>query len=184
MRIKASRDFARCFFICNTSLLPAYTLSKGGVTMHKKITAKFLLPMMLFIIASFSSVVVQAVEAGETLDISWQVYVFEEPDFASERLGSFEPQMAVVFEQYGDWSLVILLTSHAVGWINLNFPPPTQELDNLLRRFGNDLSVYYENLETGFVYQYNADRVYFSASVPKASFALYIYQKLKEVKQT
>jgi len=60
----------------------------------------------------------------------------------------------------------------------IRIPPPIHainELDEMLRRHGNYLSVYFENLETGFVYQYNADRVYFSASVPKAFFALHIY---------
>lgn len=146
--------------------------------MYKKIAAKFLLLTMLFIMASFSAV--QAGEAGETLDITQRFSVFEEPDFNSRMLGNFEPQQVVIFEQYGDWSLVILLISHEVGWIFTptdNLHTHTQELDQLLRRFGDSLSVYFENLETGFVYRYNAERVYFSASVPKASFALYIYQK-------
>jgi len=67
-------------------------------------------------------------------------------------------------------------------WISLNFVPPTYELDRLLSRFGNNLSVYFENLETGFVYRHNADRVYFSASVPKAFYALYIYQLAEQGK--
>jgi len=49
-------------------------------------------------------------------------------------------------------------------------------LDELLARHGDDISVYFENIETGFVYRFNADRVYFSASVPKAMYALYLYQ--------
>jgi len=57
------------------------------------------------------------------------------------------------------------------------FSPPVDNLDWLMDRFGDYLSVYYENLETGFVYRHNADREYFSASVPKAIFALYIFQK-------
>jgi len=57
------------------------------------------------------------------------------------------------------------------------FPPPTDELDELLARHGNNLSVYFKNLDTGFVYFHNADRIYMGASVPKASFSLYIYQK-------
>ena len=49
-------------------------------------------------------------------------------------------------------------------------------LDDLLARHGDDISVYFENLETGFVYSHNACRVYFSASVPKAMYALYIFK--------
>jgi len=60
---------------------------------------------------------------------------------------------------------------------NLGFTPPVDNLEWLLSRFGDDLSVYYENLESGFVFRFNAEREYFSASVPKAIFALYIFQK-------
>jgi len=61
----------------------------------------------------------------------------------------------------------------------IRLPPPIHtinELDEMLRRHGNNLSVYFRNLETGFIYQYNADRVYFSASIPKAFFALHLYK--------
>jgi len=51
-----------------------------------------------------------------------------------------------------------------------------EALDELLTRHGDDISVHFENIETSFVYSFNADRVYFSASVPKAMYALYIYQ--------
>jgi len=57
------------------------------------------------------------------------------------------------------------------------FPPPMDTLDELLSRHGNNLSVYFKNLDTGFVYLHNADRIYMGASVPKAPFSLYIYQK-------
>jgi len=50
-------------------------------------------------------------------------------------------------------------------------------LDEFLTRHGDDISVYFENMETGFTYRFNADQVYFSASVPKAMYALYIYQQ-------
>jgi len=62
-------------------------------------------------------------------------------------------------------------------WVNLDFSPPTQHLDVLLQRFGNNISVYYMNMETGFVYSYNAQRVYFGASLSKASYALYLFQR-------
>lgn len=39
----------------------------------------------------------------------------------------------------------------------------------------SDISIYYENIETGYIYRYNADKVYYSASVIKAPFALYVY---------
>ena len=117
---------------------------------------------------------------------SW-VYLNANMRFIDRRMGLFEhkedefhtsivsPQVVTVLEREGRW--LEIETWIGPMWLYLDFVPPTHELDNLLSRFGNDLSVYFENLETGFVYRYNADRVYFSASVPKASFALYIYQK-------
>jgi len=59
------------------------------------------------------------------------------------------------------------------------FPPPTDALDELLARH-NNLSVYFKNLDTGFIYLHNADRVYMGASVPKAPFSLYIYQRAEQ----
>ena len=55
--------------------------------------------------------------------------------------------------------------------------PPTYQLTEQLQRFGNDLSVYFRNIETGFYFTYNADRRYPSASMPKAFFGLYLYEK-------
>jgi len=73
-------------------------------------------------------------------------------------------------------SLIYILTTKA-NEPAPSFSPPVDNLDWMLGRFGDYLSVYYENLETGFVYRHNADNEYFSASVPKAIFALYIFQK-------
>ena len=59
----------------------------------------------------------------------------------------------------------------------LAFPPPIDALDDLLSRHGNRVAVYFENLETGFTYLHNADRIFSGASVLKAPFSMYIYQK-------
>lgn len=84
------------------------------------------------------------------------------------------PQVVRVQQQHGDWLLIY--TWLGLRWVNLNFVPPTTHLDNLLSRFEDELSVHFENLETGFVYRHNADRIFFSASVTKAPLALYIYE--------
>jgi hypothetical protein len=60
--------------------------------------------------------------------------------------------------------------------------PLTHALDDMLKRFGDDLSVYYENTESGFVYRYNAERVYFGASLSKAALALFIFTLAEEGK--
>jgi len=85
------------------------------------------------------------------------------------------PQVVRILDQEENW--ILISTWQGPRWLDLNFTPPTHELDALLRRHGNNISVYFKNLETGFVYRYNADRVYHGASVPKATFSMYIYQK-------
>jgi len=89
-------------------------------------------------------------------------------------MSSIRPQVVDVLDQEGNW--LRIGTWLGPKWIDLEFTPPTQELDQLLGRHGNRLSVYFRNIETGFVYRYNADRVYASASVTKAPFALHIFQ--------
>jgi hypothetical protein len=85
------------------------------------------------------------------------------------------PQTVNVLAQEGSW--LQIGTWLGPKWIDTDFMPPVHELTNALRRFESSLSVYYENLETGFVYGRNAERAYFSASVAKAPYSLYIYQK-------
>ena len=55
--------------------------------------------------------------------------------------------------------------------------PCTQALDALMARFGRGISVYFENLETGFVYSHNASRVFFGASISKAFYSLYLLER-------
>jgi len=55
--------------------------------------------------------------------------------------------------------------------------PPIYVLEDFMQQFGNTVSVYYENMATGFVFRHNADHQYFGASATKAPFALYIYLK-------
>jgi len=87
---------------------------------------------------------------------------------------AISPQTVVVLEQYGDW--LQIETWLGSMWLYINFMPPTHDLHAALARFDSNLSIYYENLATGFVFRHNADRVYFGASLSKASFALHIYQ--------
>lgn len=52
---------------------------------------------------------------------------------------------------------------------------PVWELEEFFAEL--DVSVFFENLATGFIFEHNADRVFFGASATKAPFALYIYTK-------
>jgi len=83
------------------------------------------------------------------------------------------PQRVILLDVYDSWRLI--QTWQGPRWINLDFQPSTDALDALLRPFGNSIAVFYKNIETGFTYTHNPDRIFFSASVNKAQHALYIY---------
>ena len=53
--------------------------------------------------------------------------------------------------------------------------PPTYHLDEFFSQFGGGVGIYFKNLDTGFVYSYNPDTVFFGASLNKAKHALYIH---------
>ena len=61
--------------------------------------------------------------------------------------------------------------------IEISLPPiiDTGALDNFLSPYTDRYAVYYENLETGFVYEMNADWILPAASVIKAPYVLYVY---------
>lgn len=67
---------------------------------------------------------------------------------ASRPVSAISPQLVTVLEEHGDW----LLISSYLGpmWIYLNFIPPTDSLDTLLRRFPTT-SIFFQNIETGFI---------------------------------
>ena len=81
-------------------------------------------------------------------------------------------EVVKVLNQKEEWILIEFEDNEK--WLDLNFSPPVDELNRLLRRF--NVSIYFENIESGFRYQHHADRSYFSASVTKAFYSLYLYQ--------
>lgn len=83
------------------------------------------------------------------------------------------PQTVEVLGKSDNWWYVS--TSLGAKWVNINFAPPTYELDAFLSPFGQRISVYFKNLETGFEYSYNPDRVFFGASISKATQGLYAF---------
>ena len=90
-------------------------------------------------------------------------------------IGRINPQVVEIIERRGRWLKINSLQE--AGWVYLDFQLPVRELENFMRQFGNAVSLYYENLESGFVFRHNAEQVFFGASATKANFALYIYQK-------
>jgi len=83
------------------------------------------------------------------------------------------PQRVIVLQAEYNW--IQVETWLGPMWIYLNFVPSTAALDTFLRQFGNNVAVFYMNIETGFTYMYNPDKVFFAASVNKIQHALYVY---------
>jgi len=90
-----------------------------------------------------------------------------------ELIDLFEPQTVRVLARDGNWVQI----NEYGQWLNLDFQPPIHVLEEFVQQFGNTLSVFYQNMETGFVFRHNAERQYFGASATKAPFGLYIYLK-------
>ena len=108
----------------------------------------------------------------------WNVYrdmaIYDE--ISGNVIGSINHQVVRILQRQGDWAQVD--TGHGPGWLNFGVKPPSTEyLENFMEQFGDTVSVFYRNLDTGFTFTHNADRVYFGASATKVNFALYIYQK-------
>ena len=53
--------------------------------------------------------------------------------------------------------------------------PPTDGLDYFFNQWGDNVSIFYKNLDTGFYYVYNPNVRFFAASLSKANHALYMY---------
>jgi beta-lactamase class A len=93
-------------------------------------------------------------------------------------IGMVGQEFVSVIEEDGEW--LKINTRQGEMWMSLSFTPSTAELDELLAPFDNSLSVHFENMETGFVYQFNPYQVYPSASVTKAVHALTILKKAEQ----
>ena len=91
----------------------------------------------------------------------------------TQPVAAIHPQIVVVLAQNGRW--LQISTTLGEKWINLDFTPPTADLEVMLRRHGSDLAVFFKNIETGFIFAHNPDRVFFGASLTKINLAFYVY---------
>ena len=100
-----------------------------------------------------------------------------------EVLAILEPQeVEVIFENNENGKLV--RTGEGVdGWLDMSFPPTAIALDRLafelsLQLAGSsNISIWYENMETGWYWSHDDRRVYFAASILKALFAMELYMR-------
>jgi len=108
--------------------------------------------------------------------------------YTSQVLGLFEeidgyivewmhPQLIQIHQRYGDW-LQIERDGRPM-WLNPYFQPPIHLLEEFMEQFG-DVSVFYENLASGFTFGHNANQVYFGASATKQPFGLYIFKRIEQ----
>ncbi|MCL1884180.1 MAG: class A beta-lactamase-related serine hydrolase [Defluviitaleaceae bacterium] len=150
----------------------------------------FVLLIIAVKIVAFPTTYFTTADEAEELVVSAMAYIHEpEPrpnrHVIERTTGLFEnrgdrvavchigPQIITSIEQYGYWVLVDSWMGEK--WVNLEFVPPTYELDELLARHGNNLAVFYQNLESGFTYTYNPELILFGASLNKINHALYVY---------
>jgi hypothetical protein len=140
----------------------------------KKPTMKLLCFIFLLVLA-FPS----AATASRTvrLYMPGEFTLYAAPDFGSERIATFKEQYVFVAEINGSgWAQI---SSHlGRHWIFLKEAEITEAvnaLDTYLSRYGGGISVYYKNIGTGYSHAFNGEQEYYSASVIKAPFALYIY---------
>jgi len=106
-------------------------------------------------------------------------YVLERPlgafynkgDAAHARLVG--PGSVEVLAQEDGWLLV--LEQDGPMWVDLNFRPPMNELTSFFEGFPHNVSVFYMNLDMGFIFGHRDDVVFASASLNKAPHALYVY---------
>jgi beta-lactamase class A len=156
--------------------------------MKKRILISF--ATVLFVLACFPSTYSSTAFMAVEFQISTADYMHEalprtRQFTLAHRSGLFEnvgdtvpvryinPQVISIIEQRGNRALIN--TWFGELWVDLNFSPPANELDDLLQRHGNNVALLFHNIETGFTYTYNEGLVLFGASLNKINHALYVY---------
>ena len=91
----------------------------------------------------------------------------------TEHVSIIPPQMRGVVEFADNWWRIAVYDE--LYWINIDFVPPTYGLRELLSPHDQHIGVYFKNLDTGFTFYHNPDRVFFSASINKLMHAFYTY---------
>ena len=108
--------------------------------------------------------------------IPWQFEVYDGMGFDMGEAGRFGAGFVEVLEDgVGDWVRVRVGSDGSEGWMNLRYTPNFDALNEFFSQLGRNVSVFYKNLDTGFTYVYNPDRVYFAASFSKMTHAFYSF---------
>jgi len=114
------------------------------------------------------------VYARESIFIPWSFEIYEETDLRSQVVERFDAQNVLILEYgWGDWVLVEV--NNRRGWMDMRHTPALCALDEFFTPLGRNVGVFYMNLDTGFIYIHNPDRIFFAASLSKSNHALYAY---------
>ncbi|MCL2350016.1 MAG: class A beta-lactamase-related serine hydrolase [Defluviitaleaceae bacterium] len=87
--------------------------------------------------------------------------------------GLIGPGYFEVLESRMNW--VYIVSEGTPLWVDLGFWPDEGALVDFFENFPYAVSVHYYNINTGFTFNHNEHTVYTSASLNKASHALYVY---------
>jgi len=146
----------------------------------KKFALKFLVLILAFLFLTTLAVKANEPElepffltGDAVMYIPRSLGLFENPGDANYN-AIISPQTVTVLDSRNGWFKIN--TWVGPRWINFDFMPSPNEANAFMRQFSNT-SIFFYNIETGFTFTYNADRVFFGASISKASFALYMYQR-------
>ena len=107
--------------------------------------------------------------------MSTHFYAHEEADFNSRVVSRFGPQTVRVVSAVRDDGWARISTYRGYAWVNLRLAPLKAELQGHFRRYGNNVAVFYKNLQSGFTFVHNPSRIFFAASVNKALHAFYVF---------
>ena len=102
---------------------------------------------------------------------------------AGHRIGTVNTDDVYTIFEYGGWILVD--TPYGRGWIHYSLPSAVSSPDMsavfglhyVMSRFTQGHAIYFYNIESGWSFNINGHRDFFSASIAKAAFSLFIFQE-------
>ncbi|MCL2223781.1 MAG: class A beta-lactamase-related serine hydrolase [Defluviitaleaceae bacterium] len=115
------------------------------------------------------------VRAEGLYHIPHEFELYESACFGAGVVGRFGAQDIEILA-WGEGYWVRTEIEGQAGWVNLRYSPAMCALDAFFAPLGWNVSVFYKNLETGFTYIHNPERVFFAASLSKSTHALYTFK--------
>ncbi|MCL2388445.1 MAG: serine hydrolase [Defluviitaleaceae bacterium] len=135
---------------------------------------KFILCVLAILVVFNTLAFANETNETENIFIPWTFEVYTEADFRSAMVGQFDAQSVTIVER-GENHWILIDTPRGAGWVNTLYSPALCVLGDFFAPMGRNISVFYKNLDTGFTYIHNPDRIFFGASLSKSNHALYSY---------